>query len=95
MTSEQWQRVKAIVFEAQARDPASRAAFVAKACSGDEALHREVSSLLESIELARDRYETPAFDARDAQSCPDAGRGRRPEPAAALGRQPRRGSPAG
>jgi hypothetical protein len=66
MTSEQWQRVKAIVFEAQARDPASRAAFVAKACSGDEALHREVSSLLESIELARDRYETPAFDARDA-----------------------------
>jgi len=66
MTSEQWQRVKAIVFEAQARDPASRAAFVAKACSGDEALHREVSSLLESIELARDRYETPAFDAHDA-----------------------------
>jgi eukaryotic-like serine/threonine-protein kinase len=66
MTSERWQRVKTIVFEAQAREPASRAAFVAEACAGDVSLHREVSSLLESIELARNRYETPAFDARDA-----------------------------
>ena len=66
MTSEQWQKVKAIVFEAQAREPASRAAFVTDACAGDEALHREVSSLLESIELARNRYETPALDARGA-----------------------------
>ena len=66
MTSEQWQKVKAIVFEAQAREPSSRAAFVTDACAGDEALHREVSSLLESIELARNRYETPALDARGA-----------------------------
>ena len=66
MTSEQWQKVKAIVFEAQAQDPASRAAFLANACAGDEALHCEVSSLLESIELAGNRYETPAFGAGGA-----------------------------
>ena len=66
MTSEQWKQVKAIVFEAQALDPASRAAFVSSACAGDGNLHREVSSLLESIELARNRFETPPFDGHDA-----------------------------
>jgi non-specific serine/threonine protein kinase/serine/threonine-protein kinase len=66
MTREQWHKVKAIVFEAQALAPSSRAAFVAKACAGDDSLQREVSSLLESMELAQHRYETPAFDPRDA-----------------------------
>src|SRR5262249_12132737 len=45
-----------------------RPAFVTTACGGDVALEREVSSLLESIELARDRFETPLFDGRDASA---------------------------
>jgi eukaryotic-like serine/threonine-protein kinase len=62
MTSEQWQRVKAVVSEALALDAAGRDAFLAKACGTDDALRREASSLLASIDRAADRFETPLID---------------------------------
>ncbi len=61
MTSEQWQRVKAIVYDAGAIDPVERARFVADACRGDEALRLEVASLLASADRVGDRFERPVF----------------------------------
>ena len=60
MTSAQWQRVKAIVSEAWSAEPAARADLVAQACAGEEEIRREVSSLLDAIEQAGDRFEQPA-----------------------------------
>ena len=61
MTTEQWRRIKAIVFEALTKDLALRPAFVAQACAGDEALLREVVSLLESMEQVDSRFDAPRF----------------------------------
>ena len=62
MTSEQWQRVKAVVAEALAAEPSARDELVARACGADETLRREVRSLLASIDLAADRFEGPLID---------------------------------
>jgi non-specific serine/threonine protein kinase/serine/threonine-protein kinase len=45
-----WRRVKEIVDRALDVDPEERAAFLASVCGGDEALRREVRSLVESAE---------------------------------------------
>src|SRR5918994_2318021 len=47
MNAERWERIKQLYDEAQARSPAARAAFLAQACAGDEALHRDVQTLLD------------------------------------------------
>jgi serine/threonine protein kinase len=62
MTSEQWQRVKAVVAEALAAEPAARDELVERACGADQTLRREVLSLLTSIDLAADRFEGPLID---------------------------------
>ena len=46
MTPERWKRVEALYHEALARSPADRSAFLAAACANDEALRRNVESLL-------------------------------------------------
>jgi serine/threonine protein kinase/tetratricopeptide (TPR) repeat protein len=46
MPPERWERVKNILQSALERDPADQPGFVAAACAGDEALRREVESLL-------------------------------------------------
>ncbi len=46
MTSDRWERVEALYHAALATLAVERAAFLAEACSGDEALRREVESLL-------------------------------------------------
>ena len=48
MTSERWPRVKALFEAAVERPPAEREAFLAAAAGDDEALRREVESLLAS-----------------------------------------------
>ena len=48
MTDARWQQVKALFEAAVERPPAERAAFLAAATGGDEALRREIESLLES-----------------------------------------------
>src|SRR4029453_18777318 len=47
MNPERWERVKRLYDEAQAHPPTSRAAFLAQVCAGDEALHRDVPTLLD------------------------------------------------
>jgi non-specific serine/threonine protein kinase/serine/threonine-protein kinase len=46
MTPERWQRVEELYHAALARSESDPAAFLADACAGDEALRREVESLL-------------------------------------------------
>lgn len=60
MSPEQWQQVKSILAEALDRPPAERAAFAAKACAGDAALHSEVVELLGDEEDAGAFLEEPA-----------------------------------
>jgi eukaryotic-like serine/threonine-protein kinase len=59
MTAEGWKRVKTIAAEAWARPADTRTAYIAAACGNDEALCREVSSLVASMAAAEDRFEEP------------------------------------
>jgi serine/threonine protein kinase len=89
VTTEQWQRIKAIVFEASAIDPTLRAAFVARSCVGEEE-RREVTSLLESMAQAGSSFEAPPVDWRNPgpalQSVFGLG-GLEPEPGDLIGRR--------
>jgi hypothetical protein len=44
---ERWATVERLYHEALTRDPTTRAAYLSGACAGDDALRREVESLLE------------------------------------------------
>jgi serine/threonine protein kinase/Tol biopolymer transport system component len=46
MTPERWRQIEDLYHRAQAHPPAARAAFLAQACGVDDALRREVESLL-------------------------------------------------
>jgi|GEM_PF-3025036 len=62
MTPERWQRVREIFQSALEREPSQRAAFLAGACAGDEALRRQVDSLIASHEQAENFIEAPVFE---------------------------------
>ena len=62
MTPERWQEVERVYHAALARPAAERAAFAREACAGDEALLKEVHSLL-AQEGASAFLETPAVAA--------------------------------
>jgi Tol biopolymer transport system component/serine/threonine protein kinase len=57
---ERWQAVKDLFDAALARQREERARFLDRACAGDEALRREVESLLASDVEAKSFMETPA-----------------------------------
>ena len=57
-----WTTVKRIHQSALDRDPSERAAFVDESCGGDEALRREVESLLTYAAEAESFLERPAVD---------------------------------
>jgi serine/threonine protein kinase/tetratricopeptide (TPR) repeat protein len=46
VTNERWQRIEELYHEARRRPVGARPRFVSDACAGDDALHREVESLL-------------------------------------------------
>ena len=62
MKSDRWQHINELFHEALSRDPQERAAFLGRACLGDEALRQEVESLLASDERAESFIEAPAFN---------------------------------
>jgi len=62
MTPERWQQIESVFQAALARDPDERAAFLDEACAGDEALRREVESLLEAHEQAGSFIKAPAVE---------------------------------
>jgi serine/threonine protein kinase/Flp pilus assembly protein TadD len=65
VTPEEWRRIKAIVFEASALEPAVRPSFIAQACGGDDSLLWEVSSLLESMEGGAGRFDNPPIETNE------------------------------
>jgi serine/threonine protein kinase len=62
MTPERWQKVREIFQSALERAPEERSAFLANACGGDEALRKEVESLIASREKDGS-FDSPAYQA--------------------------------
>ncbi len=61
MTPERWRLVSRIYYDALARDAGERASFLSEACRDDEALRREVESLLGESASAENFLEKPAL----------------------------------
>ena len=59
MTPERWRRIETLYQEALARSPADRPAFLAAACGNDEAMRRNVASLLAESESDDDFLARP------------------------------------
>lgn len=66
MTPERWHRVDEVLQAALDQEPASRAAFLANECSGDDDLWRETTSLIAAYDEAGEFLEMPAM-AKDAK----------------------------
>ena len=64
MTAERWKRVEELYHEARTRPPGERAAFLADACRDDEALRREVESLLNEPVSGDGFLDSPARERR-------------------------------
>jgi serine/threonine protein kinase/tetratricopeptide (TPR) repeat protein len=62
MDSERWKQIDNLLQSALARPPAQREAFLRQACAGNEALEREVRSLLSSQREAGSFLEAPAME---------------------------------
>ena len=62
MTPERWQQVNDLFQSVADRTPEERTTFLQIACQGDEALLREVTSLIASYERAENFIESPAFE---------------------------------
>jgi tRNA A-37 threonylcarbamoyl transferase component Bud32 len=61
MTPERWQQLKDLYHSALELDPAQRTAFLDRACEGDEALRRELDSLIATNEQQDSFLELPAL----------------------------------
>ncbi len=62
MDSERWKQVDSLLQSVLQRPPAERDAFLRQACAGDQALEREVRSLLASGQDAGSFLERPAME---------------------------------
>ena len=62
MKPERWQQLDKLFQSALAREPDERAAFLDKACAGDQSLRQQVNRLLVAHEEAGSFIERPAFE---------------------------------
>src|SRR5262245_18901404 len=62
MTPERWRQVEQLYIAALEREDDQRAAFLDKACAGDETLRREVESLLAHEAQVEGFIEAPAVE---------------------------------
>ncbi|HET8674453.1 MAG TPA: protein kinase, partial [Blastocatellia bacterium] len=62
MRRERWQQIDRLLEAALERDPAEREAFLDQACGSDEALRKEVESLIGYDEQAQSFIERPAVE---------------------------------
>jgi Tol biopolymer transport system component len=72
MSPERWERIGEIFHEAYPRSPEERAIYLDEVCEGDEALRREIDSLLATDEAAADFLDHSAL--HDAAPLLDADR---------------------
>ena len=63
METERWKQIDALLEAVQERPSGERDSFLREACAGDEALEREIRSLLASQEKAGNFLESPALEA--------------------------------
>ncbi|HSE96826.1 MAG TPA: protein kinase, partial [Blastocatellia bacterium] len=63
MKPDRWQKIERLFYSVLELSAEERAAFLDKACAGDESLRREVESLIESDEQADSLIESPAIEA--------------------------------
>ena len=61
MSRDEWARIKRVASDVWARPVEDRARYIDEACAGDGPLRAEVVSLVESMEQAGERFETPAL----------------------------------
>ena len=66
-----WRRINDLFHRALEQPPGQRDAFLLDSCAGDEALRREVASLLASHERAADFIEEPAQTMTSLEAGPD------------------------
>src|SRR6201981_2887344 len=62
MNPERWKRVEELYHSALALEESRRQTFLSDSCAGDEALRREVDSLLRRYAQAEKFMETPALE---------------------------------
>ncbi len=62
MDSDRWRQIDSLLQAALERPPGERSEFLRRACRGDEALEREVRSLLTSQQQAGSFLESPAIE---------------------------------
>src|SRR5438270_2881839 len=62
MNREHWQEVKELFHAVLERAPAERAAFLDRACAGDESMRREVESLIRAHEEEGSFIDAPAYE---------------------------------
>src|ERR1035441_10998155 len=62
MDSERWKQVDSLLQSVLERPPEEREAFLRHACAGDEALEREVQSLLAAQQEAGGFLDSPAIE---------------------------------
>jgi eukaryotic-like serine/threonine-protein kinase len=67
MDPERWKRIDSLLHAALERPPAEREGFLRQACAGDEALEREVRSLLTSDQQAGSFLDSPAAELLESQ----------------------------
>jgi serine/threonine protein kinase len=60
--SEEWQKVKELFHAALEHEPLKRTDFLVKACAGDEAIRREVESLIAAHEKPGSFVDAPAYE---------------------------------
>jgi len=72
MNPEGWQRIEELYHAALEREESQRPGFLEQACGGDEALRREVESLLSFHEQAKSFIEAQALE-EAARSLPSSG----------------------
>ncbi|HKY42636.1 MAG TPA: protein kinase [Pyrinomonadaceae bacterium] len=65
MTPERWQQVKEVFNLALEHEPGQRSSFLSKACDNDDALQKEVESLLAAHEKEGSFIDSPAYKALD------------------------------
>ncbi|MCP9495360.1 MAG: protein kinase [Pyrinomonadaceae bacterium MAG19_C2-C3] len=62
MENARWQQIEHLYFAALEQSPAERAAFLARECADDEALRREVTSLISADDETGDFLNDPDFE---------------------------------
>ena len=70
--SERWRRIELIYDDALSREGADRIRFLEDACGGDEALRRDIESLLDADREAGEFLETPAVDMLERERDPSS-----------------------